>query len=252
MKFKKPDFWDQKKPNIISYLLFPVMYLIKIINFIYKKEKIKTDKIKTICVGNIYLGGTGKTPITIKINKIINNLNYSTGFIKKNYPDQIDEQKILSSHGKLFCNNNRIDSLKEAINEKIEVAIFDDGLQDKSLAYDISFVCFNIENWIGNGLTIPAGGECHAQLTLPLSSKVFKKNTTVYSSAQGGTVEVWMVGFDGTQVPRRIGSGVLGRAIMLNDNNGFDASKYYLWIKITTTDDDSAIRVYGGNVEFGQ
>ena len=157
MKFKKPDFWDKKKPNITSYLLLPVMYLIKIINFIYKKDKIKTDKIKTICVGNIYLGGTGKTPISIKINKIINNLNYSTAFIKKNYPDQIDEQKILSSHGKLFCNKDRRDGLKEAINEKIKVAIFDDGLQDKRLGYDISFVCFNIENWIGNGLTLPAG-----------------------------------------------------------------------------------------------
>ena len=82
MKFKKPDFCDLKKPNIIAYLLFPIMYFIKIINFIYEKEKIKTDKIKTICVGNIYLGGTGKTPISIKINKIISNLNYSTVFIK--------------------------------------------------------------------------------------------------------------------------------------------------------------------------
>ena len=157
MKFKKPDFWDLKKPNLIAYLLFPIMYFIKIINFIYEKEKIKTDKIKTICVGNIYLGGTGKTPISIKINKIISNLNYSTVFIKKNYPDQIDEQKILSSHGKLLCNKERTDALKEAINEKIKVAIFDDGLQDKRLGYDIAFVCFNIENWIGNGLTIPAG-----------------------------------------------------------------------------------------------
>ncbi len=157
MKLKKPDFWDQKNPNIISYLLLPVMYLIKIINFIYKKEKIKTNKIKTICVGNIYLGGTGKTPISIKLNKIINNLNYSTVFVKKKYSDQIDEQKILSSHGKLLCNKSREDALKEAINENIKVAIFDDGLQDRKLEYDITFVCFNIKNWIGNGLNIPAG-----------------------------------------------------------------------------------------------
>jgi tetraacyldisaccharide 4'-kinase len=33
----------------------------------------------------------------------------------------------------------------------------DDGLQDNSISYDLSFVCFNNLNWIGNGLTIPAG-----------------------------------------------------------------------------------------------
>ena len=47
MKFKKPDFWDYKKPNFIAYFLLPFTYLINLINFIYKKEKIKTDKIKT-------------------------------------------------------------------------------------------------------------------------------------------------------------------------------------------------------------
>ena len=42
-------------------------------------------------------------------------------------------------------------------NENYEIAILDDGLQDNSINYDISFVCFNNLNWIGNGLTIPAG-----------------------------------------------------------------------------------------------
>ena len=104
MKFKKPNFWDYKKPNFFAYCLLPFTYLINLINFIYKKEKIKNDKIKTICIGNIYVGGTGKTPISIEINDVLKKLNYKTAFIKKKYSDQIDEQKILSSHGKLFCN----------------------------------------------------------------------------------------------------------------------------------------------------
>ena len=37
------------------------------------------------------------------------------------------------------------------------MAILDDGLQDYSINYDLIFVCFNNLNWIGNGLTIPAG-----------------------------------------------------------------------------------------------
>ena len=83
MKFKKPNFWDYEKPNFVAYLLLPFVYLINLINFFNKKEKIITDKIKTICVGNIYVGGTGKTPISIKINKILKNLNVKTAFIKK-------------------------------------------------------------------------------------------------------------------------------------------------------------------------
>ena len=157
MKFKKPNFWDYKKPNFVAYLLLPFVYLINLISFFNKKEKIITDKIKTICVGNIYVGGTGKTPISIKINKILNNLNIKTAFIKKKYADQFDEQAILSSHGKLFCEKERLDALKKAIDEKIDVAILDDGLQDNKIIYNTTIVCFNIKSWIGNGLCLPSG-----------------------------------------------------------------------------------------------
>ena len=157
MILKKPKFWDEKRPNFTSYILLPITYLINLINFLNIKKKIKSDQIKTICVGNIYIGGTGKTPVSISLKKILDNLKFKTAFIKKEYANQIDEQKILSLHGKLFCKKNRLDSLKDAINEKFEVAIFDDGLQDKKLKYDLTFVCFNTQTWIGNGLCIPSG-----------------------------------------------------------------------------------------------
>ena len=184
MKLKKPNFWDYKKPNLFAYILLPFAYIIKLINFISKKEKITTERIKTICIGNIYLGGTGKTPISIKVNKIINNLKFKTAFIKKKYHDQEDEQKILSSHGKLFCKNNRVDALKEAINENIEVAIFDDGLQDKILDYNITFVCFNIQTWVGNNFCIPSG-------PLREDLKSIKKYDAVFLNGNGeNTIEI--------------------------------------------------------------
>ena len=70
MNLKKPKFWDYKKPNIISYLLYPISFLIEIIVYL-KKIKSNQFKIKTICVGNIYLGGTGKTSLCVKINEIL-------------------------------------------------------------------------------------------------------------------------------------------------------------------------------------
>ncbi len=158
MEFKKPKFWDYKKPNIYSYLLWPISILIRLFNFlkilITRKNYSST---KTICVGNIYLGGTGKTSLSLKINEILRQKKIKTCFIKKFYSNQIDEQNILEDNGKLFKNKKRFESLKQAAKEGYKIAIFDDGLQDFSINYDLNIVCFNNINWIGNGLTIPSG-----------------------------------------------------------------------------------------------
>ena len=157
MKLKKPKFWDYKKPSFFSYLLLPLSITIGLITKINSKPKYPNSKIKTICVGNIYIGGTGKTSLTIKIKEILDKNNIKACFIKKFYPDQTDEQKLLSKNGALFSNLKRITALDEAISEDFEVAIFDDGLQDSSIKYDMEIVCFNNLNWIGNGLTLPSG-----------------------------------------------------------------------------------------------
>ena len=157
MKLKKPKFWDYKKPSFFSYLLLPLSITIGLITKINSKPKYPNSKIKTICVGNIYIGGTGKTSLTIKIKEILDKNNIKACFIKKFYLNQTDEQKLLSKNGTLFSNLKRITALDEAISEGFEVAIFDDGLQDSSIKYNMEIVCFNNLNWIGNGLTLPSG-----------------------------------------------------------------------------------------------
>ena len=157
MKLKKPKFWDYKKPSFFSYLLLPFSIILGLITKIKSKPKFSNSKIKTICVGNIYIGGTGKTSLAIKIKEILDKNNIKACFIKKFYPNQTDEQKLLSKNGVLFSNLKRITALDEAIAEGFDVAIFDDGLQDSSIKYDLEIVCFNNLNWIGNGLTLPSG-----------------------------------------------------------------------------------------------
>jgi len=157
MKLKKPKFWDHKKPSFFSYLLLPFSIILGLITKIKSKPKFSNSKIKTICVGNIYIGGTGKTSLAIKIKEILDKNNIKACFIKKFYSNQTDEQKLLSKNGTLFSNLKRINALNEAIAEGFEVAIFDDGLQDSSIKYDLEIVCFNNLNWIGNGLTLPSG-----------------------------------------------------------------------------------------------
>ena len=157
MNLKKPKFWDYNYPNIFAYILTPVAFLIRLLSLLKSKSKNKKTKIKTICIGNFYIGGTGKTSLSIKINEILKKNKIKSCFVKKYYKNQIDEQRLLENNGKLFLSSKRIDGIFEAQNENYDVAILDDGLQDYSIDYDLSFVCFNTINWIGNGLTIPAG-----------------------------------------------------------------------------------------------
>jgi len=157
MNLKKPKFWDYKRPNLFAYLLFPITLLVSFIKSLSRKQTKKKFKIKTICIGNFYLGGTGKTSLSIKINELLKKRNIKSCFVKKFYKNQIDEQKLLESYGKLFLSSKRTDALAQAENHNFDFAILDDGLQDYTVDYDLSFVCFNNINWIGNGMTIPSG-----------------------------------------------------------------------------------------------
>ena len=158
MKFNKPKFWDIKKPNLFAILLIPLTLPIFLNNLLrkFKKRKKYTD-IFSICIGNIYVGGTGKTPLAIKSNNLLNAEKLNSVIIKKFYKNQLDEQLLIKKYSNLICKEKRLDAIKEANLKKFKYAIFDDGLQDKSLDYNLKIVCFNNLQWIGNGLIIPAG-----------------------------------------------------------------------------------------------
>ena len=154
MKINRPLFWNNI--NLISILLYPLSLVTFFINILKKTSYKKDLKIKTICVGNLYVGGTGKTPLSIKINKILKK-RYKTVFIKKKYYNQIDEQKILQQNGNLICKNNRSEALEAAFKRKYQVAILDDGLQEKIFKYTIAIACFNSSDGLGNNFLLPAG-----------------------------------------------------------------------------------------------
>ena len=158
MILKKPKFWDYKKPNLISLFLLPLTIAALLNNFLIRFfRKHKSKKIKSICIGNIYLGGTGKTPSTIKLYQILKSLGYKVCVGKKFYNSQKDEQIILKEKTNLITYNSRKKIIKKSIENDNDIIIFDDGLQDKFIDYNLKFVCFDAESWIGNGFLIPAG-----------------------------------------------------------------------------------------------
>ena len=183
MKFKKPNFWDLKKPSLISNILLPFTIIFKLNNFLLNlKSKKKPQKIKTICIGNIYIGGTGKTPTTIKLFQILKKLTDNLSTAKKFYKSQNDEQIILKRKTNLITGLNRNEIINKAVKAKKELLIFDDGLQDKNINYDLQFVCFDSIKWIGNGRLIPAGPLREKLSSLKKYDGVFLKNIDDKSS----------------------------------------------------------------------
>ena len=174
MNFKKPFFWDLSKPKLISYLLIPLTLPLVIRNFLFRffKRK-KQSMIKTICVGNIYLGGTGKTPLTIKLYEILSKLNHKVATVKKNYSSQKDEQLLLKKKTNLIIASSRKIAIQKGLQQNLDFLIFDDGLQEMRIGYNNSFVCFKSKNWIGNGQLIPAGPLREKILSLKRFDAVF-------------------------------------------------------------------------------
>ena len=158
MKFNKPKFWDYPGISFWSIILYPLSLLFLFASLIIKL--LKTQKkfpIPIICVGNIYVGGTGKTPLAIEIFKIIKSSGKNPGFVKKGYDYLFDEIKMLEKIGKTNLNKSREEAINLLISSEYDVAILDDGFQDFSIKKDFSILCFNSKQLIGNGHIIPSG-----------------------------------------------------------------------------------------------
>jgi len=158
MKILKPKFWDQNYFTFFSILLLPVTFLYGLIIFLRKKlVSQKKFPISVICVGNLYVGGTGKTPVSIEICKFLKEFDQNPAVIKKEYPDQDDEIHLLKKYSKVFVAKKRSEAINKAIEKKYNFAVLDDGYQDQSIKKDLSIICFHENQKVGNGLTIPSG-----------------------------------------------------------------------------------------------
>jgi len=183
MLIKKPRFWDSEKISIYSIILYPISIIYFFLLTIIKKfKKNQNFEIPIVCVGNIYLGGTGKTPLVYEIYNILNSIGKNPAIIKKYYNYLEDEISLLKSKSIVFSEKNRSLAIKELIKNKYDTAIMDDGFQDFSIQKNFSILCFNEKQWIGNGLLIPAGPLRENLNSLSRANCIFingKKNTNI-------------------------------------------------------------------------
>ena len=156
MKIKKPNFWNKK--GLISFALLPItlLYIIflKIKKFLTKEVEFKS---KIICVGNLYLGGTGKTPLSLFIANLLNNSKGKTFIAKKFYQNHLDEINLIKNNFKnVVVASSRIKCIQQIENSGSEIVVMDDGFQDWTIKKDLSLLCFSSLDGFGNGYVLPA------------------------------------------------------------------------------------------------
>ena len=158
MKLNKPKFWDNRI-GLLSVILYPISLIVIFIVLIRKKLVTKIEfGIPVICVGNIYLGGTGKTPVSIFIASELKKLGKKPVIIRKFYKSHFDEYNLIKKYfSDLIVHKNRSIAIKEAKNRNFDIVILDDGLQEYKIKKNLNIICFSQKQLIGNGLVLPSG-----------------------------------------------------------------------------------------------
>ena len=173
--------WYQKK--LWLWMLWPISLLTK---FAVKRrrEKFKNQpklswkpNIPVIVIGNIVVGGTGKTPTVIWLSKLLESKGYKPGIVSRGYggsspkkPLMIDDNTSVKVSGDepliiykntlrpVCISSNRISAISKLLKETdTDVIISDDGLQHYKMSRDIEIVIFDGNRGVGNGLCLPAG-----------------------------------------------------------------------------------------------
>ena len=114
--------------------------------------------IPIICVGNIYIGGTGKTPTSINIAKELTVLGKKPVILRKFYKEHKDEHDLIKQNfNHLILSKNRVEGVIKAQKLNYDTIVLDDGFQDFKIEKDLNILCFNQNQLIGNGFIFPSG-----------------------------------------------------------------------------------------------
>ncbi len=173
-----PKFWYENNisSKIRVFILFPLS-IIWIFISIIKKNLVKKykSKLKVICIGNLTIGGTGKTPFAIYTYKVLIDLGYKPVFLTRGYrgleegPTEVknfhnfkdigDEALLLRKIGPTIVSRNRALGAKfiESHKDNFNIIIMDDGLQNYQLEKDIKCLLVDKKIQFGNEHCIPAG-----------------------------------------------------------------------------------------------
>ncbi len=169
---RTPDFW--RKKNLLSVILLPLSLIYWLIfRLLWALGKESEFAIKVVCVGNLTAGGAGKTPAAIASGKILRAKKVNFAYLSSGYKgDDVefcevlinsdskkvgDEPILLSEIAPTFVARDRRQGVRKIEELGYDLVILDDGMQDKSIKKDFTFVVIDGKTKFGNEMLIPAG-----------------------------------------------------------------------------------------------
>lgn len=173
MPLKSPKFW-QKKNTFLGKVLSPLgrIYAWGLRRKL-KKTKPYRSKIPVVCIGNLVMGGVGKTPLAVSVAEYFKMNGMRPVFLTRGYggglsnvlvdldkhtaKDTGDEALILARVAPTIVDADRARGAKTAEKIGADVIVMDDGFQNPQLVKDLSFAVFDGRYGFGNGKVFPAG-----------------------------------------------------------------------------------------------
>jgi tetraacyldisaccharide 4'-kinase len=170
--------------DLVSLSLWPVSQIFRVIaalrrlGFRLKNVFTRRLPVPVIIVGNILVGGTGKTPMVIWLVQKLRAEGYKPGIISRGYggeaehypfevkavtsPSAAGDEPVLMSRrtgAPMFVDPNRPRAARALLEQhpEVDIIISDDGLQHYALQRDIEIVMIDARRGLGNGFLIPAG-----------------------------------------------------------------------------------------------
>jgi tetraacyldisaccharide 4'-kinase len=133
-----------------------------------------TAGVPVLCVGNLVMGGAGKTPTALEVARVCRELGMMPGFLSRGYlgreqgpvvvspgvhkaEDVGDEPLLLARHSPTVVSADRPSGAKLLASLGVNVVVMDDGFQNPSLRKDLSLLVVDAARGIGNGFVFPAG-----------------------------------------------------------------------------------------------
>jgi tetraacyldisaccharide 4'-kinase len=180
---RAPDFWWHRNPAA-GLALAPLGAVYgRITGWLMAGDGVTLD-VPVICVGNLVVGGAGKTPTALEVASVCRKLKLNPGFLTRGYGGRErgplcvsvgihtaaevgDEALLLAQFAPTVIATERPAGAKLLAQLGADIVIMDDGFQNPSLKKDLSLVVIDSDRGIGNGLVLPAG-----PLRAPLSAQM--------------------------------------------------------------------------------
>lgn len=236
MKMSAPEFWYSKEVGLSARVLAPASFIYeKISESRQAKAKAVKVSVPVICVGNVTVGGGGKTPSSIMLMSIIkssglaknpffltrgfgrNEKNTPVPFMvdpgKHSYKKTGDEALLLASHGKVAVDHDRVRGAEFAIQNGADLIIMDDGMQHPYIHKDFTVLMVDGAIGFGNGRLIPAG-----PLREKISSGLNRTNLVIIQGEDTCHIK--------EQIPKNI--PVLSAKIKIKDGYSISSKQKYL------------------------